>query len=82
MEDNHISVLQQIVQIRAEQLKDEGVGYLKAITQISKELYVQLEKGRDTPIGNIQPGSGGLRGTQALRLVPVLSQAAYRGRTW
>ncbi len=66
MEDNHIAVLQQIVQIRAEQLKGEGVGYLKAINQISKELYVQLEKGKDTPIGDIQPESAGFAGNAGI----------------
>ena len=65
VEDNHIAVLQQIVQIRAEQLKGEGVGYLKAISQISKELYVQ-EKGKDTPLGDIQPGSASFAGNAGI----------------
>lgn len=65
MEDNHIAVLQQIVQIRAEQLKGEGVGYLKAIRQISRELYVQ-EKGKDMPTGDIQPESAGFAGNAGI----------------
>lgn len=34
----HLAVLEQVVKIRAAQLKTEGTGYLKAITKIADEL--------------------------------------------
>lgn len=54
MTETHIAVMKQVVQIRAEQLRSDGVGYLKALTQIPDEMYGQLEEGKDTPIGHIQ----------------------------
>ncbi len=55
MTETHIAVMKKVVQIRAGQLRSEGVGYLKALTQIPNEMYAQLEEGKDTPIGHIQP---------------------------
>jgi hypothetical protein len=86
-----MTVMKEVVQIRAEQLRSDGVGYLKALTQIPNELYAQLEEGKDTPIGDIQPQGVGITASGMLLskvpwkdLIKVLNealQAIVRGRT-
>lgn len=90
MTETHMDVLKEVVQIRAEQLRSEGVGYLKALTEIPNEMYAQLEEGKDTPIGNIQPqGSGFLASGTLLSKLPWKDlakmlhealQAIFKGR--
>jgi hypothetical protein len=89
--NTHIAVMKEVVQIRAGQLRGEGVGYLKALTQIPNEMYAQLEEGKDTPIGHIQPHGAGIAASGVLLsrvpwkdVVKVLSealQAILKGRT-
>jgi hypothetical protein len=83
--------MKEVVQIRAGQLRSEGVGYLRALTQIPDEMYAQLEEHKDTPIGGIQPQSVGIAASGVSwskvpwkDLVKVLNEALQvilKGRT-
>ncbi len=91
MRETHIAVMREVVQIRAGQLRSEGVGYLKALTQIPDELYAQLEEGKDTPIGHIQPQGSGFTASgiqwdkipwkDLIKPLNEILQAILKGRT-
>ena len=44
-------VLKIVVQSRAKDLKDQGIGYGNALNQIAQEYYKQFVLGEDTPLG-------------------------------